>query len=330
VNLRRFFTRWREDSELSEELESHLAHEIDDNLARGLGPEEARRLAYVKLGNPHLIRERVWETNRIAWLEDTGRDLRYAARTLKNAPSFTLVALLVMALGIGANTAIYSFLDSLLLSSLPVSEPSSLVVINWHGKSRGPSEDYVVQSMSGRIYDDADGETGPIFPYGALSVFEDSRAVFSDVFAYADTREVRRMNVLINGKAESVSGELVSGNYFRGLGVAPAAGRLIFSDDDKVAAAPVVVVSFAFSEQHFAGAADAPGKTLSINGIPLQWRESPRRNSSESIRLGLPPCMFRCTPTFCWGRTIPFHLRPLIIWTRTITGCRRWRACVRG
>jgi macrolide transport system ATP-binding/permease protein len=300
VNLKRFFTRSREDSELSEELESHLAHEIDDNLGRGMSPEEARRLAYVKLGNPYLIRERVWETNRIAWLEDTGRDLRYAARTLKKSPSFTLVALLVMALGIGANTAIYSFLDSLLLSSLPVSEPSSLVVINWHGKSRGPSEDYVVHSMSGRIYDDPDGETGPIFPYGALSVFEDSGAVFSDVFAYADTREVRRMNVSIHGKAESVSGELVSGNYFRGLGVAPAAGRLIFSDDDKVGAAPVVVVSFTFGEQHFGGAANAPGKTLSINSVPF------------TVAGVAPPEFFGVDPSRAPAMYVPMHANLLL------------------
>ena len=75
MNLKRFFKRSDEDSELSEELESHLAHEIDDNLARGMSPEEARRLAYVKLGNPQRIRDKVWETNRIGWLEDIGRDL---------------------------------------------------------------------------------------------------------------------------------------------------------------------------------------------------------------------------------------------------------------
>jgi putative ABC transport system permease protein len=82
VSLKRFFRRSQKDEELSRELEAHVAHEIDDNLARGMSQEEARRQAYLKLGNPLRIRDTVWETNRVAWLEDTWRDLRYAARTL--------------------------------------------------------------------------------------------------------------------------------------------------------------------------------------------------------------------------------------------------------
>jgi hypothetical protein len=160
VNLKQLFRRSVEDSELSEELQSHLAHEIDDNLARGMSPEEARRVAYVKLGDPLRIRDRVWETNRLGWIEDIWRDLRYAARILRKAPSFTCVALLVMALGIGANTAIYSFLDSLLLSSLPVSDPGSLVDVNWHAKSI--DGDSVMHSMSGSVYDEPNG--GAISP----------------------------------------------------------------------------------------------------------------------------------------------------------------------
>ncbi len=267
MNLKRLFTRSREDSELSEELESHLAHEVDDNLARGLNPEEARRLAYVQLGNPYRIRDRVWETNRIAWLEDTGRDLRYAARTLKKAPSFTLVALLVMALGIGANTAIYSFLDSLLLRSLPVSDPASLVVLNWHMRANRQGET-VMESMSGATYDDPIGEVGGIFPYAAFELLQ-KNAAFSDVFAYAHTREVRTLSVSINGQADPASGELVSGNYFNGLRTIPAAGRLIVDDDDRVGAPSVAVVSYAFSESHFGGPANAAGQSIRINNLPF-------------------------------------------------------------
>jgi macrolide transport system ATP-binding/permease protein len=266
MSLKRFFRRTRRDEELSRELDSHLAHEIDDNLARGLSPEEARRQAYLKLGNPLRIRDTVWETNRIAWLEDTWRDFRYAARTLAKTPGFTTVALLVMALGIGANTAIYSFLDSLLLRSLPVSDPASLVVLNWHAKDfRGDS---VMQGMSGSTYDDPEqGSTGGIFPYPAFALFQENNSVFSDVFAYCHTREVRTMNVTINGQTEIASGELVSGNYFHGLAVLPAAGRLIIPGDDRTGAAAVAVVSHGFSEKHFGGAASAAGHSILINNL---------------------------------------------------------------
>ncbi len=268
MNFKRIFGRRSEDSDLAQELESHLAHEIDDNLARGMTPDEARRQAYVRLGNPLRIRDRVWEANRLAGIEDLGRDLRYAARMLRRAPSFTCVALLVMALGIGANTAIYSFLDSLLLRALPVSDPASLVVINWHAPTwRG---DFVLQSMSGNIDDDPKlGSVSGIFPYDALGVFQSNSKVFSDVFAYAHTRGVRTINVSIKGQAEVAGGELVSGDYFNGLRVVPAAGRLIGPDDDRVGAPPVAAVSYAYSEKHFGGAAAAAGQNVLINNQPF-------------------------------------------------------------
>jgi macrolide transport system ATP-binding/permease protein len=266
VSLKRFFRRSRRDAELSLELDSHLAHEIDENLTRGMSQEEARRQAYLKLGNPLRIRETVWETNRIAWLEDTLRDFRYAARTLAGTPGFTVVALLVMALGIGANTAIYSFLDSLLLRSLPVSDPASLVVLNWHAtSSRG---DFVMQAMSGSVYDDPKlGSTGDIFPYPALALVQQNDAVFSDIFAHCHTREVRSMNVTIKGQTEIAGGELVSGGYFQSLAVPPVAGRLIIPEDDRTGAAAVAVVSHAFSQQHFGGPANAPGQSILINNL---------------------------------------------------------------
>ena len=271
MNLRRFFRRSTEDSELSEELESHLAHQIDDNVALGMNPEEARRQAYLKLGNPLRIRDQVWETNRLAWLEDIWRDLRYAARTLAKSPSFTLVALTVMALGIGANTAIYSSLDSLLLRSLPVSDPSSLVILNWHAKDT--DQDTVMQSMSGFVGSDPRlGSVSDIFPYAAFEVFQKNSgntqaAIFSEVFAYCHTREVRSANMNVKGQAENARGELVSGDYFRGLQVPPAAGRLILPDDDRVGAVPVVVPSHAFAEKHFGSAANAVGQSILINNV---------------------------------------------------------------
>src|SRR5579871_4454561 len=266
MNLLRFFRRSREDDELSQELESHLQHEIDDNIARGMSSEEARRKANVKVGNALVIRDRVWETNRIAWLEDAWRDLRYAGRTLTKTPSFSCVALLVMALGIGANTAIYTFLDALLMRYLPVSDPHSLVVVNWHAKS---DRDSLTESVSGRTYPDPKlGTVGGIFPYPAFELFQKDDADFSDVFAYCRTREIGRANVVINGQADIAHGELVSGGFFKGLGVIPARGRLIIPDDDRQGAATVAVISHAFAQKHFAES-NPVGQPVLINNLPF-------------------------------------------------------------
>jgi macrolide transport system ATP-binding/permease protein len=299
VNLKRFFRRSQEDAELSRELDAHLAHEIDDNLARGMNPEEARRQACLKLGNPLPIRDAVWEANRIAWLEDTWRDFRYAARTLAKTPSFTIIAALVMALGIGANTAIYSFLDSLLLRSLPVSDPESLVVLNWY--SNASRKDSVMQSMSGSTYDDAEhGSTGGIFPYAVFDLFRENNPAFSEVFAYCHTREVRTMNLAIQGHAGIASGELVSGAYFQGVAVRPEAGRLIIPDDDRTGAAGVVVLSHAFSEKRFGTAANAAGQSIRINNLAF------------TVVGVAPPGFFGVDPAWVPDVYLPMHTNLLL------------------
>src|SRR5260370_22273004 len=106
MNLKRFFSRSAADVELAQELEAHIQHEVDDNLARGIRREEAIRRARVKLGSVRRVRETVWERNSLQWVETTLRDLRYSIRTLSRTPVFTLTAILVMALGICTNVAL--------------------------------------------------------------------------------------------------------------------------------------------------------------------------------------------------------------------------------
>jgi predicted permease len=299
VSLKSVFRRSRRDAELAQELESYLAHEIDDNLARGLDPQEARRQAYLKLGNPLVIRDKAWDANRIAWLEDAFRDLRYAVRILAKTPSFTCIAVLVMALGIGANTAIYSFLDSLLVRSLPVSDPSSLVVMNWH--MRGNDGDTVMQSMSGSTYaEDRFGEVGGIFPYSAFELLQKNGALFSDIFAYAHTREVRALSLSIQGHAESAKGELVSAKYFDGLRVVPGAGRLITADDDRTGAPSVAVLSYAFSKAHFGGPASVTGQSVLINNLPF------------TVVGVTPPEFFGVDPSLSPDVYLPMHTNVLL------------------
>src|SRR2546428_10246160 len=125
----RFFHRGRWDDERARELEAHLAIETDDNIARGMAPREARLAALRKLGNRTLVREEIYQMNTIALVDSVWRDLKYGARLLRLNPGFAIVAILSLALGVGANTAIFQLLDAVRLRTLPVSRPNELAEI---------------------------------------------------------------------------------------------------------------------------------------------------------------------------------------------------------
>jgi len=138
MSWRRLFRRKRADAELAQEIDFYLAEEMDENIARGMKAEEARRKAYVKLGNPQQVREGLWQQNTLALLDNLWRDLKYATRTLSRSPGFTSVAILVMALGIGANVALFTVVRSVLLKPLPFADPDRLVMISEAGDEVSP------------------------------------------------------------------------------------------------------------------------------------------------------------------------------------------------
>lgn len=213
--------RRRKEEELREELRFHLEEDAEEKRSEGASTEEARWAARRELGNMALVRE----DTRSAWgwtmVEQCGQDLRYAFRTMAGNRLFTVLAVLSLALGIGANTAIYSFLDSILLRSLPVSDPESLVVLNWHAKDVKWGS-FVMHSIDGSTYEDPSGATtAGIFPYPAFELFERNNSVFSSVFAY---RRARNLNAAIRGQAYVATSEYVTGGYFQGLGVPPPRG----------------------------------------------------------------------------------------------------------
>jgi macrolide transport system ATP-binding/permease protein len=266
--LRWLTERRNKEADLREELQFHLEEEAEQLKAAGLAEEQARWAARRELGNLTLLRE----DTRAVWgwtiLEQLGQDLRYAFRTMAANRLFTLLAVSSLALGIGANTAIYSFMNSILLRSLPVSDPTSLVVLNWHAKTR--RGDFVMHSMSGTTYDDPkSGTTAGLFPFPAYELFRKNDSVFSIVFAHFQCWQVRRLNLTIKGQADLATGWNVSGDYFSGLGVPPAAGRLIIPDDDRVGAPAVAVVSYGFSQRRFGGAANAAGQPILIDNLPF-------------------------------------------------------------
>ncbi len=243
-----YFRRRQFEAELDEEMQHHAALS-----------------GRPKFGNVTLLKE----DSRAMWTwtfwEQLGQDLRYALRTMANNKSFTALATLSLALGIGANTAIYSFMDSILLRSLPVKDPESLVMLNWHSQHRESGS--VVHSMDGNIYSDPRwGLIAPIFPYPAFELLQKEDSVFSSIFAF---HPAGALNLIIKGQADAANGEYVSGNYFGGLGVPSAAGRMILPDDDRAGAPAVAVISLGLSQRRFGGATNAVGESILINNVPF-------------------------------------------------------------
>src|SRR5436190_973220 len=250
-SLFRKFTWWtqrrRKEDELRQELQFHLEEETQERQADGLSEDQARWAAHRDLGNLTLLRE----DTRTLWtwtlLEQLAQDVRYALRTLFKSRAVSAFAVLSLALGIGATTAIYSFMDAILLRSLPVADPASLVVMTWRAKpfiTNG--SEFVLRSINGSFSNDATGASGRIFPFTAFERLQEASApVLSSIFTYFPAGKV---NVLINGDAELADGEYVSGDFFHGLAVSAAAGRLIGSGDDRAGAAPVAVVSHGYGQ----------------------------------------------------------------------------------
>jgi predicted permease len=245
--------------EYERELEEEMAHHLAMLEGDGRLPDAARR----QFGNVTSLREESRSMWTFAFVEQTAQDMRYALRMMAANPLFTATAALSLALGIGANTAIYSFMDAILMRSLPVANPHQLAILRWHA-SRRPG---VMRGANGSMY--RYGKTGresPNFPFATRQALGDNPTLFSSMFGYAYGRD---FNVMVGGEAETIPGGFVSGDYFSGLGVAPAAGRLLVEDDDRAGAAATVVLAYPYWQRRFNGDPSAVGKSMRINGLPF-------------------------------------------------------------
>ncbi len=255
---------------LREEMELHLAEKAEELEADGMTAERARAEARRRFGNALLKHEESREIWMTPFLSELGQDIRYGCRTMAANKAFTALAVLSLALGIGANTTIYSFMESIFLRSLPVADPESLVVLNWH--SRPPENAnkewvHVMHGLQGLAWpgDKGDMVLG-IFPYRAFETLREENPVFSTLFGYFNGHN---KTLAIRGQSASAGTEYVTGDYFGGLAVSPAAGRLINSEDDRPGAAPVAVISFATSQQRFAGPPNAIGQSILVDNVPF-------------------------------------------------------------
>jgi macrolide transport system ATP-binding/permease protein len=253
--IRWLFARRRREADIASELAFHLEEE---------GQERGHDAALRDLGNVGLIKEETRAMWGWTWIEHLMQDVRYALRTMLRNPAFAALATLSLALGIGANSAIYSLMDAVVMRWLPVHDPGSLALLQWHSKGR--NGDSVVQGVSGHFDDDRKlGLVGGIFPYPAFEELRKSTRVFAALLAYHPSRS---LTVLSGGDAEVAAGEYVSGEFFRGLGVTPEAGRLLVEDDDRIGTA-AVVLSYGFAGRRFGNASLAVGQKIFLNNLPF-------------------------------------------------------------
>jgi putative ABC transport system permease protein len=244
MNLSRFTNRARKDEELAREIESHLAHEQDAQSARGAAPEEALRRARLRFGNPRTVRERVWRYRSLPWIDDAARDLRFALRSLARTPGFTVVTLLVIAVGIGVNTAVFSVIDAVLLKPLTYPDPQSmvqLVVTTNRGAFAGASiPEFAMWSQQTRIFQQI-----AAYDFGAAGV-----------------------NLTGGDQPEQVQALHVTRDYFPLFGAPVIAGRTFTAAEDSPNGGHVVVLSYELWKQRYGGDPKIAGRTIQLDGQP--------------------------------------------------------------
>ena len=231
----------RHSDDLDREMGFHLDERTDELMASGMPAVEARRAARRRFGNRGVMKQRTREIDVVAWLDAFMADLRQATRALRANRSFALVAVLSLGLGIGANTAIFSLINAVMLKPLPVSHPETLMKVA-RGKEGG------------------DEFTNPIWEQ-----IRDRRDLFSGAIAWGE----ERFNLASGGEARRVESDWVSGSFFATLGVHMVLGRPITPADDVRGCAATAVVSYRFWQTEFGGDAAAIGRTLSLEGHPF-------------------------------------------------------------
>ena len=255
------FDKPRTEREIGDEIASNLQFHVEDGLRDGMSPREARRHALIRLGGIEPTKE-AWRDRRgIPVLESLWKDVVYAFRTMGRSKGWTAVAILSLALGIGANTALFSFVYRMLIEELPVRAPRELVAFRWTGPNnvaRGVSEYGSLVAPEGE-------RMGASFPVSVFAAFQEANRTLTDVFAAVPGRSV---NLIANEEPDVASPHYVSGNYYRGLGVSFSDGRSLLPDDDRPGADAAIVITHSYWTERFGMDDAVVGKTVSVNGVP--------------------------------------------------------------
>ncbi len=252
--------------QLEQEIREHIEMETQDNIARGMSPKEARCAAMRKFGNVTRVQEDARDVWSLVWLEQMWQDVRFGLRMLLKSPAFTVVAVLTLAFGIGANTAIFSLIDAVMLRSLPVENPAQLVLLKW--SARNAPNIHGLMSSGDCPTDMQRGAKNPTGCSFSEPMFREiaQADIFLGTAAFANSG---RLDLTGNGPASVINGQLVSGDFFRTMGLKAAVGRLLDARDDTPAAAPVTVLNYGYWQSAFGGSRDVIGRTIELNSVPF-------------------------------------------------------------
>ncbi len=262
LRLRSLFRWARADQELDDELREHLERKTEEYVAQGMAQAEARRRARLDLGGIEQTKEECRDARGVNWIQDFVQDLRFGLRVLRKAPGFTAVAVLTLALGIGANTAIFSLINAVALRLLLVPNPQQLVLLQWTAHKK-PNANYFAgfrgcPSGSGRS---SSSPTACSFSYPLFEQIRSMRDIFTGVLSFVRADAAVR----VEGSPGKLWGMYVSGDFFPTLGARAAVGRTLDGNDDVSGAEPVIVVSYRYWQNELGGDKSVLGKTATVN-----------------------------------------------------------------
>jgi predicted permease len=245
------FKRKRSAKDFAEEIKTHLELEADELRGEGLSGDEAQWKARRTFGNVRAAQERFHMKGHWVALDKLLRDIRFGLRSLRQSPGFTATAVLTLGLGIGANTAVFSVMNAVLLKSLPVSDPGRLVYLRTSDQPRGTGTIDTNQTFSYAVYDALRRQHGGLSPVMAFVPLSGNKVA-----------------VRVGTEPEEAEGDMVSGTFFSGLGVSLPLGRG-FSEEDEAKNAPLAVISYNYWTRRFTRDPDVLGKTIYVNGVPM-------------------------------------------------------------
>jgi len=252
LRLQSLFDAHRSTQRLNDEVQFHLDQQIAENIAAGMSPREARYAAIRTFGNPTFVKEETRDAWGWTWLEQIAGDLRYGARMLRRSPGFTAVAVVTLALGIGANAAIFTVINAVMLRALPVNHPEELVIVG------NPAR--VHSWGTGTPRTDS-------FSYPLYREVRDNNQAFSSVLASSNLGNVQ---ITVDESAEKATGRLVTENYFETLGVEALLGRTFTADDGRTPGSdPVLVISYGYWQRRFSSDASVIGRKVQLNHYPF-------------------------------------------------------------